>query len=50
MFLMAKLLGAQQQQSEAEGCRIMKKVPLFEYEFPLYKKRHADWADQKPTR
>ena len=49
-FLMAKLLGALQQLSEAEGSSRMKKVPLFEHEIPLYRKRPTDWVDQKPTR
>jgi hypothetical protein len=28
----------------------MKKVPLFEHEFPTYRKRPTQWIDSKPTR
>jgi hypothetical protein len=49
-FLIARLLGAMLQLSDAEGSSRMKKVPLFEYEIPLYRKRPIDWAEQKPTR
>jgi len=28
----------------------MKKVPLFEYEIPHYRKQPARWAETKPTK
>jgi len=47
-FIAEKLLTATHTSKRIE--QEMKKVPLFEYEIPSYRKRPTEWAVSKQTR